>query len=1229
MRRWQWLAGSVLTLTGLVGGLVYAASNESAPTPRVVQIENDTPEVREMMRRRSEAVDPVAWMIRMATGVPIEEKEIAPGVFVNADARKFDDFTVIWRLAPGVDTSAVKLYRSHAASRVTVSTAEIVGDNGRAAQDWSAVDDVGVAALPASRAQGALGAGWLEVRAPVIVPSTAYTVTNSNDSGAGSLRQALIDANAAVGGAHVITISATGTINLLSALPLIVNISVSINGPGAASLTLNRSSGGNYAFFETPLVLYTQAFGFSGMRLQNGAGGSGAIATTGGNTTINQCVIANNFGSFAGGGVGLLSTNATITNTTFSGNSTPLQGSAINAQGSTLTISNSTFSGNQITGTNGNAGAISHFANGQSMTLTNVTFSGNTSASVFGGGAALVSQNPGSYRNTIFSGQSPQISGSGASSLGNNICSDGSGGLSAAGDLPNTNPLLAALGSYGGPNQTHALLPGSPAINAGTSTGAPTTDQRGISRVGTTDIGAYESRGFSMALASGNNQSTTVISAFANPLAVTVASANSEPVNGGRVSFTPPGAGPSATLAGNPATIASGTATSGTLTANGTAGGPYTVAASARGVATGVNFSLTNIAASADVGITKTNGTTTSTPGGSTTYTIVASNAGPSNAPGATVNDSFPANCTSINWTCAGAGGGTCAASGSGNISQAVNLPVGGSVTFTAICAIAASATGPLNNTASISPGVSDPNSGNNSATDSDTLTPQANLGITKTDGVSSVNVGSNTTYTITASNAGPSAVNGATVADTFPAACTSVNWTCVGAGGGTCVASGSGNINQSVNLPSGGSATFSAICAISGSATGTLVNTATVTAPPSATDPVPGNNSATDTDTLNSPIELSIADAVVVEGNAGTTTLNFTVALDAPANAGGVGFDIATQDAVATSPSDYTARTLSGQSIAQGQSSAAFAVTVNGDTAVEPDESLRVLVSNVTGATLIDGEAIGTIRTDEFRALAVNDTGKITCTDNTVTPTGTVAPGTPDPETAGFNEQDCTRGASAADALGVLYKQGGSSQPGRDYSKIANDGSVLPNSATLGSAPGDWACTRDNTTGLIWEVKTDDGGLRDKDHRYTWYEPETNRNGGNAGSTGSDSCASTLPGGLCNMQAYRTAVNALAGNSRLCGATDWRLPDLAELHTLIHYGVPISDPSIDIAWFPNSISSTGGIHFNGFYWSRETNAKFPNAGWGVYFSPVAVGGYVEGFDKIALRHVRLVRGGQ
>jgi len=67
-------------------------------------------------------------------------------------------------------------------------------------------------------------------------------------------------------------------------------------------------------------------------------------------------------------------------------------------------------------------------------------------------------------------------------------------------------------------------------------------------------------------------------------------------------------------------------------------------------------------------------------------------------------------------------------------------------------------------------------------------------------------------TYTITASNAGPNNDTGATVADTFPASLT-CTWTCVGAGGGTCTASGSGNINDTVNLPAGGSVTYTDDC--------------------------------------------------------------------------------------------------------------------------------------------------------------------------------------------------------------------------------------------------------------------------------------------------------------------------------------------------------------------------------------------------------------------------------
>ncbi len=290
----------------------------------------------------------------------------------------------------------------------------------------------------------------------------------------------------------------------------------------------------------------------------------------------------------------------------------------------------------------------------------------------------------------------------------------------------------------------------------------------------------------------------------------------------------------------------------------------------------------------ADLSITKTDGVTHATPGGSVTYTVTASNAGPSNASGATVADTFPASLT-CTWTCAGAGGGTCTAAGSGNIADTVNLPVGGSVTFTAGCTVAAAATGTLANTATVTApaGVTDGAPGNNSATDSDTLAPQADLAITKTDGVTHATPGGSVTYTVTASNAGPSDAPGATVADTFPAslACT---WTCAGAGGGTCTAAGTGNIAGIVNLPAGASVTYTARCTVAAAATGTLSNTATVTAPAGVIDGTPGNNSATDTDTLAPQADLAITktDGVAAAAPGGHVTYTITASNAGPSNA-------------------------------------------------------------------------------------------------------------------------------------------------------------------------------------------------------------------------------------------------------------------------------------------------------------------------------------------------------
>lgn len=255
---------------------------------------------------------------------------------------------------------------------------------------------------------------------------------------------------------------------------------------------------------------------------------------------------------------------------------------------------------------------------------------------------------------------------------------------------------------------------------------------------------------------------------------------------------------------------------------------------------------------SADLSVTKTDGAATAVPGGSLTYTMVVANAGPDAAVGTTVTDTLPAALTGASWTCAGAGGGTCTASGSGNIGDTVNLPVGGSVTYTLTASIAPGATGTLTNTVTVATagGTTDPNPANNSATDTDTLAPAADLAITKTDGTVTASPGGSLTYTIAVSNAGPSAAT-ATVSDTLPAALTGASWTCAGTGGGTCTASGSGNIGDTVSLPAGGTVTYTLIATVAAAATGSLTNTSTVTAAGGVTDPNPANNSASDTNTV------------------------------------------------------------------------------------------------------------------------------------------------------------------------------------------------------------------------------------------------------------------------------------------------------------------------------------------------------------------------------------------
>ncbi len=176
-------------------------------------------------------------------------------------------------------------------------------------------------------------------------------------------------------------------------------------------------------------------------------------------------------------------------------------------------------------------------------------------------------------------------------------------------------------------------------------------------------------------------------------------------------------------------------------------------------------------------------------------------------------------------------------------------------------------------------------------------------------------------------------------------------------------------------------------------------------------------------------------------------------------------------------------------------------------------------------------------------------------------------------------------------------------------YTKIANNGTALPDSAKLGTAPTDWACTKDNKTGLIWEVKTDDDGLRDKDWRYSWNDSFS----------------------------FATNVNTQG----LCGATDWRLPTRDELIGLVYcsdgeynklteeslnsndYGyicksnesnLTTTSPTINTTYFPNTQ--------NNWFWSSSPYANVSYYAWIVNFYY----GNSSNYNKSSNDNVRLVR---
>jgi hypothetical protein len=148
------------------------------------------------------------------------------------------------------------------------------------------------------------------------------------------------------------------------------------------------------------------------------------------------------------------------------------------------------------------------------------------------------------------------------------------------------------------------------------------------------------------------------------------------------------------------------------------------------------------------------------------------------------------------------------------------------------------------------------------------------------------------------------------------------------------------------------------------------------------------------------------------------------------------------------------------------------------------------------------------------------------------------------------------------------------------------------------------WNCVLDTKTQLVWEVKTT-SGLRDQEHIYSWYNPDSHRNGGTPGYQNGGKCS----GSRCDTDAYTIAVN----KSALCGYRNWRLPSREELRSLVDYTIHPPQPMIDSRYFPHCAEQ--------FYWSSTPDANDADSAWGIGFAL----GYDYSYYKYGFGYIRLV----
>jgi uncharacterized repeat protein (TIGR01451 family) len=328
------------------------------------------------------------------------------------------------------------------------------------------------------------------------------------------------------------------------------------------------------------------------------------------------------------------------------------------------------------------------------------------------------------------------------------------------------------------------------------------------------------------------------------------------------------------TLVVNPG-VAAGASISNTATVSTTTADPNPANDSA--------IQSTTVGASADLSVTQGDSPDPVLVGNNLSYTITVANAGPSNATNVVATTNLPANSTFVSST---PSQGTCPAPVAGVLTCNLgSINNGANATVTVVVTPLAGAAPSVSSSSSVTATEGDPSAANNSATQPTTVTPVADVSITKTDSPDPVAAGSNLTYTVTASNAGPNNATSVTVIDNLPANVAFVSAT---PSQGSC--SGTTTINCTIGtINSGANATITIVVTPGVAAVPSVTNNVSVVA--NETDPNAANNSASATTAVNPAADLAVTktdapDPVRVGNN---LTYTVTVTNNGPSNATGV----------------------------------------------------------------------------------------------------------------------------------------------------------------------------------------------------------------------------------------------------------------------------------------------------------------------------------------------------